>query len=145
MIYTEGFRDVLELGSRIGKADIYDLRVPPPQYLIPRYLRFGVRERLQYDGKIVTPLNEDDVREAVRKAKELNVEVPVVCFLHSYINPEHEQKAAEIIKTEYPNVVLSSNVLRRRMEGHRFHTASLAAYVKPVVVNFVKTITGIKN
>ena len=138
MIYTEGFRDVLELGSRMVSDDVYNLRQPPPTYLIPRYLRFGVRERLQYDGKVIMPLNGDDVRKAVQKAEAQNVEVPVVCFLHSYINPEHERKAAEIMSAEYPDAVLSSQVLPTRVEGHRFHTATLAGYVKPVVTNYVK-------
>ena len=140
MISTKGFRDMLELSSRIPKDDPYDLRVPPPEYLIPRFLRFEVEERLQFDGKIITPLNEDQVREAVRKAKQQHVDIPVVCFLHSYINPEHEERAAEIIKKEYPDVVLSSHILRKRMEGYRFHTAVLAGYVKPTISNFIKKL-----
>jgi len=142
MITTKGFRDMLELSSRIAKEDPYDLRVPPPEYLIPRYLRFEVDERIQYDGEIITPLNEEDVRQAINKAKEQDVEVPVVCFLHSYMNPEHEERAAEIIKAQYPNVVLSSHILRRRMEGYRFHTAVLAGYVKPVIANFIEKFDG---
>ncbi len=140
MICTKGFRDMLELSSRIPKEDPYNLRVPPPQYLIPRFLRFEVEERVQFDGKIITPLNEDQVREAVKKAKEQGVEVPVVCFLHSYINPEHEEKAGEMIKAEFPNVVLSSHIVRKRMEGYRFHTAVLAGYVKPVISNFIQKL-----
>jgi len=142
MITTRGFKDMLELSSRIAKDDPYNLRVPPPQYLIPRYLRFEVEERTQYDGEIITPINEEDVREAVKKAKEQDVDVPVVCFLHSYMNPEHEEKAAEIIKNEYPNVVISSHILRKRMEGYRFHTAALAGYVKPQVANFIEKLEG---
>ena len=138
MIYTEGFRDMLELGSRMVPDDVYNLRQPPPTYLIPRGLRFGVRERLQYDGKVITPLHEDDVRKAIEKAKAQNVEVPVVCFLHSYINSEHERKAAEIMSKEYPDIVMSSHVLPTRVEGHRFHTATLAGYVKPIVANYAK-------
>ncbi len=108
--------------------------------MIPRYLRFGVEERIQYDGEIITPLNENDVLEAVRKAKEQNVEVPVVCFLHSYINPVHEEKAAEIIKTEYPDVVVSSHILRRWIEWDRLSTATIAGYVKPMTSRFVKAL-----
>jgi N-methylhydantoinase A len=140
LICTQGFRDMLELSSRIPKEDPYNLRVSPPEYLIPRYLRFEVEERIQFDGKIITPLNEAQVREAVKKAKQHGVEVPIVCFLHSYINPEHEERAGEIIKTEYPNVVLSSHVVRKRMEGYRFHTAVLAGYVKPVISNFIQKL-----
>ncbi len=140
MIYTKGFKDVLELSRRIPKSNTFNLRMPPPEVLIPRYLRFGVEERMQYNGEVITPLNEDDVHEALRKAREQDVEVPIVCFLHSYINPEHEERAAEIIKSEYPNVVLSSHILQTRLEGYRFHTAVLAGYIKPVLANFVKTL-----
>ena len=140
LVYTKGFRDIPELGRRIPKADIFNLKVPPPRVLIPRYLRFGVEERIQYNGEIITPLNENDVLEAVRRAKEQNVEVPVVCFLHSYINPIHEERATEIIKAEYPDVVASSHILRQWIEWDRLSTAMIAAYVKPVTSRFVRTL-----
>jgi len=140
LLYTRGFRDIPELGRRIPKDDIYDLKVAAPTPLIPRHLRFAVGERVQYNGEVVMPLNENDVLEAVRKAKEQNVEVPVVCFLHSYINPAHEERAAEIIKTEYPDVVISSHILRRWIEWDRLSTAMIAGYVKPVVSRFVRTL-----
>jgi N-methylhydantoinase A len=140
LIHTKGFRDMFELGRTIPKTDIYNLKVPGPRVLIPRYLRFGVEERIQYDGEVVTPLSENDVLEAVKKAKERDVEVPVICFLHSYINPEHEERAAEIIKTEYPNVVVSSRIMRRWIEYDRLSTATFAAYVKPLLTRFVRAL-----
>jgi len=140
LIHTKGFRDVYELGRTIPKVDIYNLKVPSPKVLIPRYLRFGVEERIQYDGKVVTPLNEDDVLQAVKKAKKHGVEIPVVSFLHSYINPSHEERAAEIIKKEYPNVVISSNIVRRWIEYDRLSTATFAAYVKPLLTRFVNAL-----
>ena len=142
LIYTKGFKDILEISRRIPKANTFNLRMPPPEVLVPRYLRFGVEERMQYDGQVITPLNEDDVRRAVKKAKEQGVEVPIVCFLHSYINPSHEERVAELIRDEYPNVVLSSHILQSRLEGYRFHTAVLAGYVKPILANFTKTLTS---
>jgi N-methylhydantoinase A len=140
IIHTKGFRDIFELGRTMPKVDIYNLKVQAPKVLVPRHLRFGVEERIQYDGKIITPLNEKEVMKAVRKAKENNVEVPIVCFLHSYINPVHEERAAEIIKTEYPNVVVSSRILRRWIEYDRLSTATFAAYVKPLLSRFVQTL-----
>ena len=142
LIHTKGFRDVFELGRTIPKVDIYNLKVNPPRILIPRYLRFGVEERMQYDGAVVTPLNENDVRRAVKKAKKQGIEVPVVCFLHSYINPTHEEQAAEIIKADYPNVVVSSRILRRWIEYDRASTATYAAYVKPLLTRFVENLKG---
>ena len=140
LIHTEGFKDIPELGRRLPKDDIYNLKLPAPDVLIPRHLRFGVEERTQYNGDIVTPLNKNDVLETIRKAREQNVEVPVVCFLHSYINPEHEEQAAEIIKTEYPDVVVSSHILRRWMEWDRLCTTIIAGYVKPVASRFVRAL-----
>ena len=137
LLYTKGFRDIPELGRRIPKDEIYNLKLPAPESFIPRYLRFGVKERIQFNGEIVTPLNKNDVLKAIKKAKQNDVEVPVVCFLHSYINPDHEEKAGEIIKKEYPNVVLSSHILRRWMEWDRLSTAMIAGSVKPVVARFI--------
>lgn len=140
LIHTKGFRDVFELGRTIPKTDIYNLKVPVPRVLIPRYLRFGVEERIQYDGAVVKPLKESDVRKAVRQAKAQGVEIPVVCFLHSYVNPVHEEQAAEIIKADYPNVVVSSHILRRWIEYDRASTATYAAYVKPLLTRFVQNL-----
>jgi N-methylhydantoinase A len=140
LLYTKGFRDIPELGRRIPKDDIYNLKLPAPDTLIPRMLRYGIEERMQFNGEVVTPLNADDVREAIRKAKRENVEVPVVCFLHSYMNPGNEEKAAEIIKAEYPDVIISSKILRRWIEWDRLGTAILAGYVKVVASRFVRTL-----
>jgi N-methylhydantoinase A len=140
LIYTKGFKDIPELLRRIPKPDIYNAMLPAPNVLIPRYLRFGIEERIQFDGEIITPLNENDVHEAARKAKEENVEVPVVCFLNSYINSVHEERAAEILKTQYSDVVVSSHVLRRWIEWDRLTTAVLAGYVKPALGRLLATL-----
>ncbi len=140
LLHTKGFQDTFELGRTMPKQDIYNLKVLAPKVLIPRYLRFGVEERIQYDGKEITPLNESDVLEAVKKAKEHKVEVPVICFLHSYINPAHEERAAEIIRADYPDVVVSSRILRRWIEYDRLSTATFAAYVRPLFTRFVQTL-----
>lgn len=140
LLYTKGFRDIPELGSKIWKKNIYNLKVPPPNYLIPRYLRFGIEERIQYNGEVITPLNENDVYDAIKKAKEQKAEVPVICFLHSYINPLHEEKTAEILKEEYPDVIISSHILRRWIEYDRLSTAEIAGYVKPTTARFLRTL-----
>lgn len=140
LLYTKGFRDIPELGRRIPKDEIYNLKLPPPESFIPRYLRFPIEERIQFNGKVITPLKKRDVLKAIKKAKEHGVEVPIVCFLHSYINPEHEEIAGEIIRKEYPNVVLSSHILRRWMEWDRLSTAMIAGSVKPVVQRFIENL-----
>ncbi len=141
MITTKNFRDILEM-RRMIKSDLYNLKLPQPVILIPRYLRYPVEERIAPSGEIITPLNETDVRQAVARAKAEKAEVVAVCFLHSYINPEHERKAAEIVSDEYPEVqiVLSSDVLPRPMEFERFSTTALASYIGPVSSNFLKKV-----
>jgi N-methylhydantoinase A len=76
----------------------------------------------------------------VEKAKQHGVEVPMIGFLHSYINPVHEEQAAEIVAADYPNVVVSSRVLRRWIEYDRLSTAAMAAYVKPRFTRFVRSL-----
>lgn len=136
LICTKGFRDVFELGRTMARWDCYNVKVPPPSVPIPRYLRWGVEERTLYTGEVLTPLKENDVRHAAKLAREHNIEVPVVAFLHSYANPTNEEKAAELIKAEFPNVVVSSHIVRRWVEFDRFSSAALAAYVKPKMVDF---------
>ncbi|MBW1802595.1 MAG: hydantoinase/oxoprolinase family protein [Deltaproteobacteria bacterium] len=136
LLYTQGFRDLYELGRTIPKTDIYNMKVNAPKVLVPRHLRFGIEERIQYDGEIITPLSESDVMKAVEMAKEQDVEVPIVCFLHSYINPVHEEKAAEIIRAAFPDVIVSSRILRRWIEYNRLSTAAFAGYVKPLLSRF---------
>jgi len=140
LIHTKGFRDIPELGTRPPRDDIYNLKVQEPPPLIPRHLRYPVEERTLFDGTLFTELNEEDVRAAVKKAKAEGVEVPVICFLHSYLNPENEEKAAEIIKEEYPEVVVSSRIMRRWIEWNRLSTAMIAGYVKPITSRFVNTL-----
>ena len=127
MITTKGFRDILEMRPII-KKDVYNFKLPKPRILIPRYLRFVVEERTLVTGEVLTPLNEQEAREASRKAKAHQCEVVVICFLHSYTNNQNEKKMAQIVREEYPEaeVVLSSNVLPRPPEFDRFSTAALS-------------------
>ena len=78
----------------------------------------------------------------MQEAKRHRVEVPVICFLHSYINPVHEEKAAEIVRHEYPNVVVSSSILRKWIEYDRLSTATYAAYVKPLLSRFMEDLSS---
>ncbi len=141
MITTKNFRDILEF-RRIVKKDLLDLKLPKPVILVPRYLRIGVEERMKHTGEVITPLDEDEVRQAVAKLKANDCEVVAVCFLHSYANPEHERRTAEIVREEYPGaeVVLSSNIVPKPMEFERFNTTVLAAYISPLCSAFLKQL-----
>src|SRR3989304_5332167 len=98
LLTTEGFRDTLQIrrGYKNVRMTRFNLFVPPYRPLVPRYLRLGIRERTLDTGEILTPLHEEDVHKAIAKFRQEKVEAVAVCFLHSYINPEHERRAAEI-------------------------------------------------
>jgi N-methylhydantoinase A len=137
LVTTRGFRDVLELGRRT-RPKPYGLTgwFEP---LIPRELRLEVAERMDAEGGIVTPLDEDDARAAVRALREAGCESLVVHFLHSYINPAHERRAAEIARSLWPNryVTAGHTLLSEYREYERGVTAAVNASVQPVLDRYI--------
>ncbi len=150
VITTKGFRDILELrrGQRVidNPDDMYNLQMDLPQDyvgghdpLVRRPLRFEVPERLDYRGDVLTPLDEDAVREAVAQMKRLEVEAVVICYLFSFMNPAHEQRTAEIVRELLPGVHLSvsSEILPIIREYERLSTATVNAYVMPIMQSYL--------
>jgi N-methylhydantoinase A/oxoprolinase/acetone carboxylase beta subunit len=145
LVTTRNFRDVLEL-RRLRIPHMYDLfwRKPPP--LVERRLRFEVSERLAADGTIVVPLDEDEVRSVAARLRELGIDSIAVCFLHSYLYPEHEERAGAILTAELPGatVSLSSEILREQREYERSATTVVNAYVRPLMSSYIDRIrTGL--
>jgi len=105
-ITSDGFRDLLEIQRQI-RPTRYDLHFEKPRPLVPRYLCFGVPERLDAQGCVLTPLDEDALVDAVQQLKHENVTAVAVCFLHSYINPAHEKRAGEILHEVFPGAIIS--------------------------------------
>ena len=140
LITTKGHRDVLEL-QRANRRDMYNFRYKKPESLIPRYLRLEIDERTMSDGTLLQDLNKDQVAEAAKRLVGEGVEAICVAFLNSYITPEHERRAGEIIKdlVDVP-VVLSHEVTREWREYERFSTATLNAYVLPILDRYLKTL-----
>ncbi|PLR86809.1 5-oxoprolinase [Bacillus canaveralius] len=143
IITTKGFRDVYELG-RTDRDEMYNFKYRKPKSLVPRRHRFEVAERLDYQGNVVTPFDRE---EAVKLAQELRKEgVPsvVVCFLHSYINPNHELQMEEVLKQEYPevSVTLSHRLTREYREYERTSTAVIDAYIKPIMRTYLDRLGG---
>src|SRR5580704_17986714 len=138
LLTTEGHRDVLEMREGL-KGDRYDLRTPPPEPLVPRELRFGVRERLRPNGNVVIPLDPDSLGEAIAAIKQSGAASVAICFLHSYRNPAHEIAAGERILRELPdiNISRSVDVLPQIKEYERVSTAVVNAYVEPVVRHYL--------
>ncbi|MFQ6016053.1 MAG: hydantoinase/oxoprolinase family protein, partial [Anaerolineae bacterium] len=141
LITTKGFRDSLEM-RRGFKEDIWDLSLRRPPMIVPRYRRLGVRERLNYRGEVITPLDEEEARRIVRQMKEMDVESIAVCLLFSYVNDAHERRVKEIIQEEYRQayVSTSSEVLRQVREYERTSTTVVNAYLAPVVSRYLANL-----
>ena len=148
LITTKGFRDVLEIGREV-RCDMYDLFLENPKPLVPRYLRQEVTERINNKGEIIKELDEAEFR---RVAGDLidryGVESFAICFLHAYVNPSHERRAAIILQEEFPQteVSTSSTVAREIREYERTSTTVINAYLKPLVRGYLETLQkSLKN
>lgn len=143
IIHTKGFRDILFLRDGF-KPDRYNLHLPPLDPFIPRYLRLGVEERTLFSGEVLTPLNEDSVREALQIFKREGIESVPVCLLWSMVNPVHERRILEIINEEMPGVyvALSSEILPAIREWPRACATTLSAYVGPVLGRYLSEVDG---
>lgn len=141
LITTEGFRDILELGRRTrpnayGMTGSFDP-------LIPRELRLEVPERLDVDGGIVIPLDEDAVAGAVTALLERGCESLLIHFLHSYADPTHERRAKEIALSLWPNAYVTAGheVLSEFREYERGVTAAVGASVQPILERYLARLT----
>ncbi len=138
LLATEGFRDALEM-RRSRRDEQWDLRAQVAPVLVPRRLRIGIRERLDYRGKVLTPLDEKQVREVARRLNENGVESVAICFLFSFINPTHEEKTASILRGLLPHVFItrSSELVPLIREYERTSTSVLNAYLTPVFADYL--------
>lgn len=141
LLTTEGHRDVIEMREGL-KGDRYDLRSPPPEPLVPRERRFGVKERLKADGSIATSLDDQSLGDAIAAIRRSGATSVAVCFLHSYINPVHEIAAVERLARELPGISVSrsSDVLPQIKEYERVSTTIVNAYVGPLVRHYLTNL-----
>jgi N-methylhydantoinase A len=147
LVTTAGFRDVLEL-RRLRIPHMYDLFWRKPAPLVARRLRFEVNERVTADGSVLRPLDEDECRALASRLRDAEVESVAVCFLHSYLYPEHERRLGAILAEELPdaNVSLSSEILREQREYERSATTVVNAYVRPLMASYIDRIrTGLDS
>jgi len=140
LITTKGFRDVLELGRRTrpkpyGMTGVFEC-------IIPREFRLEVRERVDSDGEIIEPLNENDVAKALKLLLDNGIESLIIHFLHSYKNDIHERIAADIAKDIWPNsfITCGSALVTEFREYERGTTAAINAAVQPVLHNYIQRL-----
>ncbi len=139
LLTTRGFRDVLLIG-REKRYQVYDLQIEKPRPLVPRRLIAEVTERVLADGSVRTPLDEADARRAIRALVERGVSTLAVCLLHAYLNPVHEQRVAELVAEEAPDVTvtLSHEVSPTFREYERTSTTVVNAYVMTAVRDYLR-------
>jgi len=132
VLMTAGHTDVLVVG-RGNRIAMYNIKAPPLIPLVPRSRCYGVRERMRVDGSVLTPLDEAEVDAIAEQLAADGIEAVAICFLHSYVNPDHEQRCAARIANRLPKITVttSADVLPEFREYERFSTTALNAYVAP--------------
>ena len=141
LITTDGFRDVLALANE-ARYDQYDLNIELAKPLVPRRWRLTVPERLDNTGKVLLPLDEAAVRAHIPFVRAEGIESLAIGFIHGFVNPTHERRAAEIVREAWPElpVSLSSEVSPEMREWERFSTTVANAYVQPLMARYLKQL-----
>jgi N-methylhydantoinase A len=142
LLTTEGFRDVIEVG-RETRYDLYDLFLEARPTLVPRHRRREIRERMDFEGEVLLPLDENAVAATTHELVERDgAEAIAISFLHAYRNPQHERRAAEIVRDAFPDLplTLSSQVAPEIREFERTSTACANAYVQPLMRRYLSRL-----
>ncbi len=141
LLTTEGHRDIIEMREGL-KPERYNLRMAPPDPLVPRHLRLPVRERMRADGSVEVALDPESLDRALAQLAAEDVQAVAVCFLHSWQNPAHEQQAATAARARLQQayVTTSSDVLPQIKEFERFSTTAANAAVGPVIRNYLNRL-----
>jgi N-methylhydantoinase A len=138
LITTEGYRDVLEIGSEL-RYDSFDLQIERPEPLVERRLRLPVRGRLGAEGEELVPLDEAGVRAAARALRAAGVQAIAIAFFNAYRNPAHEDAARRIVEAECPGILVctSSGIAPEIREFERFSTCVANAYIAPIANRYL--------
>lgn len=138
LITTGGFKDLLEI-ARQKRPGLYDLFGVKPVPLVSRDLRLEVEERVRFDGSIETALDIDEVRTQAQVLKAAGVTAVAVCFLYSYLRPEHEKQVKAVLEEELPDAFLSISheVLPQFREYERLSTVVINAFIGPTMHGYL--------
>ena len=141
LIATRGFRDIFEIARQI-RPKLYDIFCDKPPPLVPRYLCFEVAERVESSGRVLVPLDDEQVGAVIEDIRREAVESVVVCLLHSYVNPAHERRVAELLRERLPGVAVSvsSELCPEMREYFRASTTAINAVVMPVVGRYIERL-----
>ena len=143
LLTTEGHRDALEMAHE-DRFEQYDVMIDRPRPLVPRHLRLPVRERLDAGGRVLLPLDEASLESCLPALDESGVESVAIGYLHAFVNPEHEQRTAEWLRSARPglSITLASEVCPEIREFERLSTACANAYVRPLMASYLNRLAG---
>ncbi len=141
LLVTEGFRGIYPVGeqSRPYGPAIFDVMFDKPPMLVPQSRTGEVRERVDFRGQVLRPLDEAALRDTLRALKAEKIESLAVCLLFSFLHPAHEQRVAEIVAEEMPDcsVSFSSAILPQIREYYRLSTTVINAYLQPILARYI--------
>jgi N-methylhydantoinase A len=140
LITNKGFEDIIEIG-RQNRTRLYDLSYRKEPHIIPSELRFGLYGRILQTGEEFIPLDVENARDIGLKLKKLDIESVAVCFLFSYVNPDHEKKVKELLESSGFQISLSHEILAEFREFERTSTTVINAYVSPKMQRYIGHLT----
>jgi len=137
LITNRGFEDIIEIG-RQNRSRLYDLGYRKGPQIVPANLRLGIKGRILHTGEEHEPLDMEEARRTVDLLEKYQLESIAVCFIFSFVNPSHEQKVKQLLKTRGIQVSLSHEILGEFREYERTSTTVLNAYVSPKMHTYVR-------
>ncbi len=144
LLVTEGFGGIYQVGeqARPYGPPVFDVLYSRPRPLVRRWMTEEILERIGADGKVIEPLNVSKALKTVRSLKAKRVESIAVCFLFSFLQPQHEEIVKEIIQREMPEcaVSCSSDVLPQVREYYRLSTTVINAYIQPILKRYIENL-----
>ena len=143
LITTNGFRDVIEMRTE-SRFEQYDLNLILPEPLLPRQMRYTIKERVDATGNVLIPLVRAEVEAVVERVAAAGYESVAVGLIHSYLNDAHERMVAEVVAEKMPNAMISisSEVSPQMREYERFNTVVANAYIKPLMKSYLGRLEG---
>ncbi|HLI09415.1 MAG TPA: hydantoinase/oxoprolinase family protein [Ktedonobacteraceae bacterium] len=143
LITTAGFRDVYTI-ARGDRKKLYALQYRKPEPLIPPHDIHTVHERVRWDGSVQEKLHSEDFEPIIEKLQTEGIKAVAICFLHAYVNPEHELQARKLLQERVPglSISLSHEIAREWREYERSSSTVLNAYVAPIVERYLSSLEG---
>jgi N-methylhydantoinase A len=143
LLTTQGHRDALAMAHE-DRFEQYDVMIDRPVPLVPRHLRIPVRERMGRAGRVLIALDESTVENSLPILDEQAVESVAIGYLHAFVNPEHEQRTADILQSARPHlsITLASEVCPEIREFERLSTACANAYVRPLMARYLQRLAA---